>query len=71
MTHKVTDNKGRKVITKFLTERQIKMLQQRRKVWFQVEHVLVILRPKSKNQKLMSKIEKYKAKIKALQEKIK
>jgi len=71
MTHKQVVKGGKKIIEKYLTERQIGLLQKRRKVWFQVDHVIVILKPKAKNQKLINKIEKYKEKIKLLQAKVK
>jgi hypothetical protein len=71
MKHKIFKKQGQKIIEKYLTERQIKMLQNRRKVWFQVNGTLVILQPKAKNQKLLNKIEKYKQKIEELKSKVK
>lgn len=71
-THKEhVKSDGRKVIEKFLTERQIAMLQKRRKVWFQVDHVVVILKPKAKNQKLLNRAEYYKRKYKETMAKLK
>lgn len=69
--HKMGVKYGKKVIEKYLTERQIRMLQKRRKVWFQVDHVLVFLMPKPKNMRALRQIQIYKEKIKLLEAKVK
>ena len=71
MTHRNMVKEGTKIIEKFLTERQLRLLTKRRQVWFQVDHVKVILRPKAKNQKLLNRIERYKQKIQELKLKVK
>jgi len=71
MTHKTIETDGRKTVVKYLTERQIRGLQQRRSMWFQVDHTIIFLKPKAKNQKLLNKIQRYKTRIKELEAKVK